>query len=184
MRICVCVCVCVHIRTCTSTHKHARLTRINISLSRTPRADEQLAVLEEELEAMSDGTTERILTYGNKPATENEILAIAELRVNIAQLTAADEKELGKWLTSIENVEILRFLRVHATPDKTWQALRTTAKVCTLVCMYVCMYVYMYVDILRFLRVHAIPDKTWQALRTTAKVCTLVYLYTCTFLYT
>jgi hypothetical protein len=147
----------------TRQHKGAHKHILTHSFLCTCRAGEQLAVLGEQLEAIelestsAEGTVERVLTYANKPATEAEIMTIAELRVNIAQLTSEDKNELGKWLNTIENVDILRFLRVHATPEKTWQALRATAKVC----MHVCMCVRGNVYILQFLRVHATPGKTW-----------------------
>lgn len=68
------------------------------------------------------------LKWAGKEASEEELLVIGTIRVNVAELTAEEKSELGPWLTRLENEEILRFIRRDKTAERTWASLKATSK--------------------------------------------------------
>ena len=69
------------------------------------------------------------LVWAGKEASEEELLIIGTIRVNVAELTAEEKSELGPWLTTnLENEDILRFIRRDQTAERTWEALKMTSK--------------------------------------------------------
>jgi hypothetical protein len=90
------------------------------------QAEISLTELEEQmLETKGD---EGALRFGGKTAGPDELVAIGDIRIRIAELTPEETAKTGPWLAQIENVDIFRFLAVHKTADKTWAALRETSE--------------------------------------------------------
>jgi len=90
-------------------------------------ADAQLAELEEQMRSVSAAGGLRRLSYGGNIATEQEIVDIGTIRLNIAGLTPAEKDQLGPWILSLDTIDILRFLRAHPV-DKAWECLKRTSK--------------------------------------------------------
>ena len=84
---------------------------------------EQLMISEE-----GEQDLDRLLVWGGKEATEEELLTIAAVRVNIADLSAEQKSALGPWIMQLRNEDILRFVRRDETAERTWAALQTTSK--------------------------------------------------------
>jgi hypothetical protein len=68
------------------------------------------------------------LVWAGREASEEELLIIGTIRVNVAELTAEEKSELGPWLMNLENEDILRFIRRDKTAERTWEALKVTSK--------------------------------------------------------
>ena len=92
------------------------------------KASAQLSELEELMCADEGQSSVKSLSWGGKEATEEELLVIASVRVNIAELTAEQKTALGPWIRSLENEDILRFIRRDVTAERTWGALQATSK--------------------------------------------------------
>ncbi len=92
-------------------------------------ASEKLSQLDE-LMNMEEGekNLDRQLVWAGKEATEEELLTIAAVRVNIADLSAEQKSELGPWIMQLRNEDILRFVRRDETSERTWAALQATSK--------------------------------------------------------
>lgn len=67
------------------------------------------------------------LRFAGKTAGPDELVAVGDIRVRIAAMSEADSIKTGPWLAEISNVDIFRFLTVHKTADKTFDALRETS---------------------------------------------------------
>jgi len=92
-------------------------------------ASEKLSQLEE-LMSSEEGEQDpdRQLVWAGKEATEEELLTIAAVRVNIADLSAEQKSELGPWIMQLKNEDILRFVRRDETTERTWAALQATSR--------------------------------------------------------
>ena len=90
----------------------------------------ELAKLEQQLDAEpSAAGVNRAIQFGGAPASEEEIMNIAAVRLNMAQLSEDDLRRMGPWLRDIDNVDILRFLRSNPGGDVevAWEAIQETA---------------------------------------------------------
>ena len=93
-------------------------------------ADRQLADLELALEPDAGGAgAAAALGYGGRAATEEEVMAVAAIRLNVAQLSGEELGRMGRWMRELDSREILRFLRAQpgGDPGLAWENLRETA---------------------------------------------------------
>jgi hypothetical protein len=92
-------------------------------------ADRQLADLELALSPEADGAGGGPLEYGGRVATEEEVMAVAAVRLNVAQLSGEELGRMGRWMRELDSREILRFLRAQpgGDPALAWENLRETA---------------------------------------------------------
>jgi len=78
--------------------------------------------------SIAGATIPKFLSWAGVAATEEELLIIAAIRVEVAELTALQREQLGPWIVQLENEDILRFLRRDVTEQKTWASLQATSK--------------------------------------------------------
>ena len=78
--------------------------------------------------SVGSSAVRKVLTWAGTEANEEELLTIASIRVNIAELTAAEKADLGPWISKLENEDILRFLRRDKTLQLTWESLQKTSR--------------------------------------------------------
>jgi hypothetical protein len=91
-------------------------------------ASEKLSQLEELMSSQTgEDDDNRKLVWAGKEATEEELLTIAAIRVNIADLSAEQKAKLGPWILQLRNEDILRFIRRDVTTERTWDALQATS---------------------------------------------------------
>jgi hypothetical protein len=104
----------------------AQLSELELLMSGVAEEAEREA--EVVIGAVGSSSVKKVLAWGGKEASEQELLIIGSIRVNIAELSGEQKEELGPWITQLDNVDILRFLRRDRTLERTWAALQSTSK--------------------------------------------------------
>jgi len=86
-------------------------------------ADQQLAQLEQDLSSAQSGD----IAFDGLPATEDEIINIAQIRVSIAGEPRESLESMSDWILALDNGDILRYLRAHGSVDVAWEAIKRSA---------------------------------------------------------
>eukprot|EP00288_Rhodomonas_lens_P012558 CAMPEP_0177708658 /NCGR_PEP_ID=MMETSP0484_2-20121128/10394_1 /TAXON_ID=354590 /ORGANISM="Rhodomonas lens, Strain RHODO" /LENGTH=782 /DNA_ID=CAMNT_0019220237 /DNA_START=11 /DNA_END=2359 /DNA_ORIENTATION=- len=88
-------------------------------------ADRELAKLEQDL---SNTDSSKDIAFDGRPATEDEIINIAQIRVLVAGESKESLADMSNWIKSLDNGDIIRYLRTHTSVDAAWDAIKKSAR--------------------------------------------------------